>query len=150
MSTPCQQEVTNYCTLTSELNSKIEDLEVEHQVHLLLLQNNNENISTDLNENNKLHKINSAKNQVINQKHTIKVLQTKVSNSQHLIDKKCDNYTEITTTLIPYFFAHINFCAAKARENKWCAKKAHFRAVGCAKINSARIAQILDSTEIYY
>ena len=30
------------------------------------------------------------------------------------------------------------------------AKKAHFRAFGCAKINSARIAQILDSTEIYY
>ena len=30
------------------------------------------------------------------------------------------------------------------------AKKAHFRAVGCAKINGAYIAQILDSTEIYY
>ena len=54
-------------------------------------------------------------------------------------------------TLIPFFFSRTtNFRAAKARENKWCAKKDNFRAVGCAKINSARIAQILNSTEIYY
>ena len=49
-----------------------------------------------------------------------------------------------------FFPRTINFRPAKARENKWWAKKAYFRAVGCAKINSARIAQILDSTEIYY
>ena len=53
-------------------------------------------------------------------------------------------------TLIPFFSRTINFRAAKARDNKWCAKKANFRAVGCVKINSVRIAQILDSTKIYY
>ena len=63
---------------------------------------------------------------------------------------KTDHINCKSKYLNPIFFSRtINFRAAKARENKWCAKKAHFRAVGCAKINSARIAQILDSTEIY-
>ena len=52
--------------------------------------------------------------------------------------------------LNPIFFRAPLIFAQQRRAKIWCAKKVHFRAVGCAKINSVRITQILDSTEIYY
>ena len=52
VSTPCQQ-VPDYCTVISELNEKIEDMNVEHQVDLLLLQNNKDNIIAELQEKKK-------------------------------------------------------------------------------------------------